>query len=161
MKNPKKRGGTKIGEGEFGCVLYPALVSPPDEAPKYVTKIFNDINIKDYKNELDIYENKIPLIPNYTEFIIHLATPEIQPLHQLNQDQITDIKTCHGIKGSDANRYLLNRSLVFNYVGQSLDKLQIKNKEELEKVLNALEVLKTHIRTMNSARYWHLSLIHI
>ena len=93
------KGGKKIGQGKFGCVLYPALIQPPEEAYKYVTKLFTKemvglYNTHGLRNEKYFYTKILPTIPNNKEFITQLAPPDIKPLKELNYEQKSFIDEC-------------------------------------------------------------------
>lgn len=87
--NKKMQGGFKIGEGGFGCVVYPYIPCSKKELPKskyYISKIIQS-NFREYKEELKLL-NVIKKIDPNNKYLISYEDTCV-----LNNNDVKDRKT--------------------------------------------------------------------
>jgi hypothetical protein len=179
-KNKKKKtlkqdGGKVITSGGFGCLFDPALkcaddtniVSSPftdnSSNKRFVTKLMTKKNAESEYNEIQLLNNKLQSISNYTNYFLINDFSICKPA-KLTNDDLDDFKKCSALKKKDITKENINKSLdtllMLNmpYGGLSIENFLIDNFTNQNLILlnnSLIDLLVNGIVPMNRLGIYH------
>jgi hypothetical protein len=175
LKKSNQDGGKVITSGGFGCLFDPPLKcidntsinSPFSDNTisnkRFVSKLMTKKNAESEYNEIQILNNKLQSISNYTNYFLLNDFSICQPKH-LTNDDLDNFKKCTALKKKDITKENINKSLdllmMLNmpYGGVSVEEYLLQNftKNHLILLNNSLiDLLVNGIVPMNKLGIYH------
>jgi len=175
IKKSNQDGGKVITSGGFGCLFDPPLkcvdntdINSPftdntDSNKRFVTKLMTNKNAQSEYNEIQILNNKLQIIPNYTYYFLINDFSICKPQHLTNED-LDNFKKCTALKKKDITKENINKSLdsllMLNmpYGGISVEEYLLQNLTNKNLILlnnSLIDLLVNGIIPMNKLGIYH------
>jgi hypothetical protein len=173
IKKSRQDGGKVITSGGFGCLFDPALkciddteITSPftdNSNKRYVTKLMTEKNAQSEYDEIQILNNKLQSIPNYTNYFLINDFSICRPQRLTNED-LDNFKKCTALKKKDITKENINKSLdkllMLNmpYGGISVEEYLLTNFTNTHLILlnnSLIDLLVNGIIPMNKLGIYH------
>ena len=175
IRKSNQDGGKVITSGGFGCLFVPALrcidntsINSPfsdnnNSNKRFVSKLMTKKNAESEYNEIQILNNKLQTIPNYTNYFLINDFSICKP-GRLTNDDLDNFKKCTALKKKDITKENINKSLdllmMLNmpYGGISVEEYLLQNftKNHLILLNNSLiDLLVNGIVPINKLGIYH------
>jgi hypothetical protein len=173
IKKSRQDGGKVITSGGFGCLFDPPLKCIDDTTitspftdnsnKRYVTKLMTEKNAQSEYDEIQILNNKLQTIPNYTNYFLINDFSICRPQRLTNED-LDNFKKCTALKKKDITKENINKSLdkllMLNmpYGGISVENFLLENFTNNNLILlnnSLIDLLVNGIIPMNTLGIYH------